>query len=111
VGLPQGVDCLVVAPDQHRQHLRLLAALEVFPEAPQLLVLLGTVHILEVLLVPQRLEIPADDEQVGLLAQLVLQGPQLCVDLVEFSVETALDGNLCRIWGTFIVYYKSGESG
>jgi len=65
-------------------------------------VFFGAVHVVQVLLVPQRLEIAADEKQVELDVDFVLQVGELMVDFLELSVETALHGHLYKRLLTFM---------
>lgn len=64
MAFPEGVDCFVIASDEDSGDWRLDVALEVGLEGAELFVLLGAVHVVEVLLVADGLEVSADDEEV-----------------------------------------------
>ena len=102
MGLSQRVDCFVVAADQDREDGREFLPLKVLVEMAEGFVFFGAVHVVEVLLVPQGLEIAADEKQVKLEVKFVLQGGQLMVDFLELAVETALDGHLYKRLLTFM---------
>jgi hypothetical protein len=60
----------------------------------KLSVLLRNGHALQVLIVPDRLKIAADEEEINFVVIPGLQAGNVVIDSVKFAVATALDSNL-----------------
>lgn len=80
------VDCLVVASDKDGHDWRVSLGLEVLVETAHGLVFLGAVQVVQIGLVPESLEVPADDEQIELYGKPPLKLLYLAIDLIELSM-------------------------
>lgn len=94
IQLPRVVHSFVVAADEYGRDVGLPGAIVVLVEVAQLLVLLGTVHLLHIHMVAQRLEVPTDKQQVNGQPQRLLQLFDLLVDLVELAMRASLHSDL-----------------
>lgn len=105
--LSERVDCLMVTSDQHGEHSSLLLPIVVVLERSHLLVFFRTVHIIEIRLVPNGLEISTDYQQIKFFCKLGFHLGDMCIDGVEFSMQAPLNCDLSYVLITLIVYYIS----
>ena len=92
----------MIATDQHGQNWRKFLTLKIFVEMTKSLVFFRTMHIIQILLMSQRLEIATDEKQVKVGIDLLLKSCDLAINFLQFSVETALDGHLYKRVITFM---------
>jgi hypothetical protein len=76
---PEIIRRLVVPPDDDSQHRRDSLPSVIFVKPSELSVLCGDSHALEVLVVPDGLEVAADEEEVDFVSVLRFEGVDLFV--------------------------------
>ena len=79
-----------------------LSSFKVLYKVAELFILLRTVHVFQILLMSNWLKISTNDKKIKLLIYFLFYLCELRIDLIEFSVKTALNCNLYQLIGTLI---------
>lgn len=86
----------MIPANHNGQDRRDFLPLIIVSETAHLLVLLGAMHIIKILLMPQRLEISANEQQIKLHSYSFLHVLNLVVDFLKLAVQASLDSYLYK---------------
>ena len=97
------VHSLVVPTYYDSGNVWILVAAIILVEVPQFLVLFRAVHVIEIIVVSQGLEVPADQERIDLDLKQLLVLLNLVIYLIKLPMAAPLNGNLSIHRSTFIL--------
>ena len=107
VRLPERVDGFMIATDKYCKHSWLFFSFIIVLKGSHLLVFFRAVHIVEIGVVSDRLEVSAYDQQIKLFLEFIFDSGDVCVDCIEFAMQTSFNCDLNNVLFTLIVYYIS----
>ena len=107
VRLPERVDGFMIATDKYCKHSWLFFSFIIVLKGSHLLVFFRAVHIVEIGVVSDRLEVSAYDQQIKLFLEFIFDSGDVRVDCIEFAMQTSFNCDLNNVLFTLIVYYIS----